>query len=199
MQKTEGRQICSVEKYKKKLIFCTSISQMWTETLTDWVIFGVCTLIHNVPFLLPRWANTTRPGWCSSTSTTPTCAPVASPSGCSPWVHACPSLSPTAAVPSAGDRSVSPPAGEQDQNPQAAGRAGGDAEWVSQPCAQGPLQDQGWAQRSMFGLFFCFVFFPPRPSFITVWIHAEGKLSAFLNRSGWHSWNASATQWKTTL
>lgn len=49
----------------------------------------------------------------------------------------------------------------------------------------------------------CVVFLPPlpppRPGFITVWIHAEGKLSAFLNRSGWHSWNASATQWKTTL
>lgn len=47
-----------------------------------------------------------------------------------------------------GDRSVSPPAGEQDKDPQTAGRAGGDAEWVGQPRGQGPLQDQGRAQRS---------------------------------------------------
>lgn len=52
--------------------------------------------------------------------------------------------------PQSGDRSVSPPAGQQDQDPQAAGRAGGDAEWVSQPCAQGAVQDQGWAQRGAF-------------------------------------------------
>lgn len=91
----------------------------------------------------------TRPGWCSNTSMTPTCVPGESPRESSLWVHGslytC--ILPTAAVPWAGDRSVSPPAGEQDKNPQTAGRAGGDAEWVSQPCTQGPLQDQGWAQR----------------------------------------------------
>lgn len=55
---------------------------------------------------------------------------------------------PAAAKPLADDWSVSPPAGEQDKNPQTAGWAGRDAEWVSQPCTQGPLQDQGWTQRS---------------------------------------------------
>lgn len=61
------------------------------------------------------------------------------------------------AVPAAADRSVSPSAGEQDQDPQTAGRAGGAAERVIQPGAEGPLQDQGRAQRST-TLFFFLVF-----------------------------------------
>lgn len=99
----------------------------------------------------------TRRGWCSNTSMTPTCVLAESLRECSLWVHTslhtCILL--TAAVPSTGNRSVSPPTGEQDKNPQAAGRAGGDAEWVSQPSAQGPLQDQGWAQRSMMLFWLC--------------------------------------------
>lgn len=61
------------------------------------------------------------------------------------------------AAPAAADRSVSPSAGEQDQDPQTAGRAGGAAERVIQPGAEGPLQDQGRAQRST-TLFFFLVF-----------------------------------------
>lgn len=61
------------------------------------------------------------------------------------------------AAPAAADRSVSPSAGEQDQDPQTAGRAGGAAERVIQPGAEGPLQDQGRAQRSTTLFFFLFI------------------------------------------
>lgn len=94
--------------------------------------------------------------------------------------------SPTRPVPSrpvlftqVGYSSESPPAGQQDQDPQAAGRAGGDAERVSQPRAEGVLQDQGRAQRGTLAFPL-----PFSPFFFSALISAKSKqlLVSFFNQ-----------------
>lgn len=95
-------------------------------------------------------------------------------------VSRCLLAAPTPLSPQSGNRSVSPPAGQQDQDPQAAGRAGGDAERVSQPGAQGAVQDQGRAPRGAFLLLLLPKVLPRFPETLNL----QYLPASFFDRSG---------------